>query len=111
MTTQMTTPKHWKADASKYLNATKLHSGPYAGRYGYFADETQTWYAVTDADLELLGEYLDRTTRYVEPSDCDYDCDDPQHEHGAEAQSKDAAYSHWCAATDSVEMPPEEEEE
>jgi hypothetical protein len=66
---------HELQNAIDLLDATELPNGDYV----YFADETRRWYVVDSGDMADLSERLDRE----EPD----------------------AYSLWCAATDSREMP------
>jgi hypothetical protein len=49
------------------------------GEYAYFADETRRWYVVDSGEIADLSERLDR--------------------------EEQDAYSRWCAATESREMP------
>jgi hypothetical protein len=63
------------ARAVEYLDAVKLADG----RYAYYADETRRHYVVDASDIASLGDDL-----WLELND---------------------AYSMWCAATESEEMP------
>lgn len=65
--------------AAQHIDATDLVDG----RWAHYADETSRWHVVSAEALGELCEYLDS--------------DDPQ-------VSGDA-YSHWCAGTNSEEMP------
>ena len=66
--------------AAKHLDATKLASGDWA----HYADETSTWYVVSEGDLADLCDYLDDEDEQVSGD----------------------AYSHWCAGTVSSEATP-----
>lgn len=58
--------------AVERLNATQISPR----RWAYYADEVSSWFVVSSADMQYLGELL-----------------------------ADDAYSHWCAGTVAREMP------
>lgn len=67
------------ARAAKHIDATDIGDGKWA----HYADETSRWYVVTAAELEELCDYLEHESLTIRAD----------------------AYSHWCAGTNSEEMP------
>lgn len=65
--------------AAAHISATELSDGNWA----HYADETSTWWVVTDDELADLCDYLDHPDQRI----------------------RGDAYSHWCSGTESEEMP------